>query len=107
MSNLILNVKKMELMAVGTQPRMIQSARENGLKIVDKIKFIGSFTHDSNPELDPGKNLEHPWTRFDKITNIFTMRHTSSIGTMIALNSLCLPLFTHNMFNFIPDKEGI
>ena len=107
LSDLILNVKKTELMAVGHQPIMLQNARDFGLEIVDKIKFVGSTTFNSFPELDSDRNLEHGWSKFTKITNFFTSKYSTTVGSVIALNSICLSLFNHSLFNFIPEQTWI
>ena len=104
LSDLILNVKKTELMAVGHQPTMLQNASDIGLEIVDKIKFVGSTTFNHTPELDSNRILYQACSKFTKITNYFTSKYSTTVGSVIALNSLCLSLFTHSLYNFIPEQ---
>ena len=94
-------------MAVGHKLEMIQNARNYGLEIVSKIKFVGSTTFNYFPELDSNRNLDQGWSKFTKITNYFTSKYSTTVGSTIALNNLCLSLFTHSLFNFIPEQEWI
>ena len=105
MTDLLLNKSKTELLPIGNQELTKSRAREEGLKIVKEIKFVGAISTEKNHNEECEQNLNGPWAKLLKIMNMYTQRHTTTIGSSVVINSLCIPLFTHLLFNFNPSPE--
>ena len=78
-----------------------------GLEVLEKIKFVGTWTTLKGHKEDTQLNYEQVIKKIDLVLRSWTWRYIIPIGAQVIIRSLMASSAVHIMQNFIPPAEWI
>ena len=100
LSGLHLYTQKTEFLSIGASQEMCDKARECGLKIVDKIKFVGAWVTACQGTMETALQFEKPIKKIELVDRSWAWRKPSPYGATIIIRSLMASTTTHLLSNF-------
>ena len=92
---------------MGATQQMTDAASQNGLKQVQKIKFVGAIITDRQSVDETNENFEQAFLKIRRVRDSWNFRYPSPAGASIVLKMLITSTLTHLLCNFDMTAEHV